>query len=504
LRLQRRVFGKKDYFDFFFNDNLYILFFVLARMLLRGVCALFFLGMLSFSFVSGVWWHPDAFSSVRFSPQEAKALFLDFGVTSTSKVGGAAVGGASDLWNAAGMVGNADVTQQSLLYTDGSLSSASVRLVRLDGFWGFTPANGDSMYGTYVYPADLGAQDSSVIIAGLLPGTYDVYVYGHVGFPGYGSSVTLSAGGRSDVALAVALTGAPWEQTGWVEGSNYVKGSVTLGAGEDVRLLVHPTGGNPPVLGGLQLVPQALPLVVPVPVTSTSTYSCSDSDGGLTYELQGTLTVGQTITFSDGRVASADPLYLTDSCSGTVLTEYSCSPMQRHTSSTFTCPGGCSGGACVSGVTPPICPADVIACSDGTFVSRDPTLNCQFPLTGCLAPPPVACGSCSYQSTCLPFGFRFTNESGSKLYCAVTKQVLVQKVPSALGPAMCDNNYECTSNVCSAGECVEVQRLLQETSVFRRAVIQLLCRLSNLFDASGYDACISEYLTGNPSSGAGS
>ena len=314
----------------------------------------------SLSFASGAWWNDEAFSSVRFSPVEGKALSLDFGVTSTSKIGGAAVGGATDVWNPVGVLGNPDATHNSLISVDGSPSPVRVRLLRFDGFWGFTPANGDSMYGTYVYPADLGAQDSTVELLGVPSGSYDLYIYGHAGFPGYGSSVSVSVGGRASVDRSVALSGEPWQALTWTESSNYVKVLLDVRTDETVRIVFHPTLGNPPVLGGMQLVPVAGALVVPAPITSTTVYSCTDSDGGLTYGTRGTVSAGQTTTYSDGRVVTATPLEMTDSCGGMILTEYTCTSDFRLQGNSYPCPESCTNGACVS--------APVVTCTEAHWV----------------------------------------------------------------------------------------------------------------------------------------
>jgi len=59
--------------------------------------------------------------------------------------------------------------------------------------------------------------------------------------------------------------------------------------------------------------------------------ACSDSDGGIDYDVKGTATKGSQSS--------------TDSCRGDTLSEYYCSSNQI-VSTTYTCPYGCSNGAC--------------------------------------------------------------------------------------------------------------------------------------------------------------
>lgn len=68
------------------------------------------------------------------------------------------------------------------------------------------------------------------------------------------------------------------------------------------------------------------------------------------------------------------------------------------------------------------------------------------------------CTGCMKGSDCLPFGTRFLDGNTAK-YCDITKQFVAQKVKAAA----CQNNYECSSNQCSDGSCVNLGDQIRET-----------------------------------------
>jgi len=84
-------------------------------------------------------------------------------------------------------------------------------------------------------------------------------------------------------------------------------------------------------------------------------------------------------------------------------------------------------------------------------------------------------------------------------YCEIDGHIWQQKstVPGQDFGASCQNNYECESNLCSAGSCVEVKKIVEDASFFRRAAVTLLCRLSSIFRADiTYEQCLVDYLGG--------
>jgi hypothetical protein len=108
---------------------------------------------------------------------------------------------------------------------------------------------------------------------------------------------------------------------------------------------------------------------------------------------------------------------------------------------------------------------------------------------------PGVCSGCMLNDKCIPYGFRIDN-SGVNSYCDIDGEVKAQRTkdPNNNDWAKCQNNYECESNVCSSGECIELKALAQEAAGFKGSVIKMLCRLSNVFSTDGYNQCLAEYL----------
>ena len=70
---------------------------------------------------------------------------------------------------------------------------------------------------------------------------------------------------------------------------------------------------------------------------------------------------------------------------------------------------------------------------------------------------PSTCGGCD-TGNCLPYGTRLV-EKGSPMYCALDGKLAKQK---DLGQT-CQNNYECATNQCSNGQCIDLQGELRDT-----------------------------------------
>ncbi|MBS3080217.1 hypothetical protein J4221_01990 [Candidatus Pacearchaeota archaeon] len=60
--------------------------------------------------------------------------------------------------------------------------------------------------------------------------------------------------------------------------------------------------------------------------------------------------------------------------------------------------------------------------------------------------------------------------------------------------AECQNNYECESNVCSSGECIEIADAIRKAKGFKTLLIRAVCLVGNLFNKDKYNQCITEYL----------
>ncbi len=79
-------------------------------------------------------------------------------------------------------------------------------------------------------------------------------------------------------------------------------------------------------------------------------------------------------------------------------------------------------------------------------------------------------------------------------YCDINGQIGQQKVSAGGEWAKCQNNYECFSNVCSNGECVDTAALANELKGFKGFLTRMLCRLSNPFSSDDYNSCLAENI----------
>ena len=134
---------------------------------------------------------------------------------------------------------------------------------------------------------------------------------------------------------------------------------------------------------------------------------CYDSDSGKSFYKAGQ-------TYDEGEFLASY-----DYCDGKTLVEYYCKEERKDYSFReevrYECPNGCNAGACIK---------ESFDCRSG----------------------------CILEDKCYPFGFR-KNEK----YCSGEINWEEQKQ----GDESCDNNFECSSNVCVAGECVS-QGLLEK------------------------------------------
>jgi len=92
--------------------------------------------------------------------------------------------------------------------------------------------------------------------------------------------------------------------------------------------------------------------------------------------------------------------------------------------------------------------------------------------------------------------FELTLQDNFDAYCNYDGRIYQQKVKDYDGSwAKCQNNYECDSNLCSGGECVEINDMLRQTSVLKSIGIQVLCKLASLFGIEeSYESCVANYL----------
>lgn len=176
------------------------------------------------------------------------------------------------------------------------------------------------------------------------------------------------------------------------------------------------------------------------------TPTCTDSDDGLSYFEKGNV----SITYQGGS-AGAQSAPSVDSCSGNVLTEYSCNENQGRDETEFTCPHGCQDGACI---TPPDRGGRAVCLHEGTSV--DPRVRVELSK-------PVGLNYCD------PRDLEFKP---------------VKEIDTS-----CLNDFECRSNACIDGQCVSLKlELERQTNLLNK----IWCWIKDVFGGEDYDICLTK------------
>jgi biopolymer transport protein ExbD len=185
----------------------------------------------------------------------------------SKQTGPAAAGREGDFWNAVGVAFNNDHTEADLKFASGEPSPVQVRMINLGGGWGSGGKMGIKapMMDTYDYPVNNQGGNSQVILKEVPPGMYDIYIYGHELDPRANGDYTLTVGNRPYGRKQTSNQRDAIANTTWFEGSQYVKyGSVAIGGGDEVGILIQPGGQitdqmgrtfSDAVICGLQLIP---------------------------------------------------------------------------------------------------------------------------------------------------------------------------------------------------------------------------------------------------------
>jgi hypothetical protein len=104
---------------------------------------------------------------------------------------------------------------------------------------------------------------------------------------------------------------------------------------------------------------------------------------------------------------------------------------------------------------------------------------------------PNSCSGCDYNTQCIPYQYRLTLNGvigPVPSYCSDEGTIKAQISPGD----SCQDGYQCKSNVCSSGKCVDIDATIQEVGTLKKIVIELFCRISSMFDNTGYDQCVLE------------
>jgi hypothetical protein len=136
-----------------------------------------------------------------------------------------------------------------------------------------------------------------------------------------------------------------------------------------------------------------------------------------------------------------------------------------------------------------------IICENGVIVSKGIDANgCALPLVcvvgedlSIINNPNNNCKGCMYDNTCMPIGYRIIVEDKPS-FCDISG-IREQKKNKENLTQTCQNSFECESNLCSAGECVEI--------IGSKAVlVKIICKLSHLNDEGKYLSCLERYIYG--------
>jgi len=86
------------------------------------------------------------------------------------------------------------------------------------------------------------------------------------------------------------------------------------------------------------------------------------------------------------------------------------------------------------------------------------------------------CNGCSLDNTCVPFGTR-TLTDGKPVYCDIDNNFDKQKPDNET----CQNNYECASNSCSNGVCINIQAQLEAQKSILQKIYDFLKSIFSFF-----------------------
>jgi len=175
---------------------------------------------------------------------------------------------------------------------------------------------------------------------------------------------------------------------------------------------------------------------------------CTDSDNGYFPNVKG------TVSYKNAEGVQSSE---TDLCIGNKVMEMVCDYNGfAYGGKTTTCVNGCSNGICIN-IIPPnqTTPTNqTVSTSQTTPVPATPS-NITSPI---IQNNTLICISgCLYKDKCLPYGYR----TGTK-YCNIDNSLTEQNSDS-----ICENNFECVSNVCANGNCMTPSFLQKIINFFK-------------------------------------
>lgn len=105
------------------------------------------------------------------------------------------------------------------------------------------------------------------------------------------------------------------------------------------------------------------------------------------------------------------------------------------------------------------------------FIPDEPIIN-PAPVDGELLGQCTA--GCLLEGKCLPFGLRLEDSTtGGEVYCSINGLFAPQKGEGD----NCQNNYECTTNQCNSGKCIDLEKKFEETNSLIERLLSFLRKL---------------------------
>ena len=349
------------------------------------------------------------------NPTSGKLLNINFGVWDSMpspKVGASAVGSDGDFWNTVAQAWNNNRFKEGLKYSDNETGHINIRLINLGGGWGNGKMMGvkDAMLDSYNYPQYNQGGDSQVILTGVPEGLYSLYIYGHASATANGD-YEVSVDGENLGRKITSPTQEAITSTNWVEGLQYVKFPNLNVKNGEIKIYIRP-GGAPfydTIINGLQLIPLS-------ETDLESDIGAYKGSGAAQQSIVGNIFNGnQKAQDQDSGPQNGNPQNDQDNNGA-----------------------GNDGGDSDSGIpAPPSLPREPIGDQDSSDNDSQKPVEMDAP---------IACkDSCSLNGKCYPFGYRKDGQ-----YCSEDSAFVAQ-----LGEELsCQNNFECSSNVCVSGKCI--------------------------------------------------
>ena len=142
----------------------------------------------------------------------------------------------------------------------------------------------------------------------------------------------------------------------------------------------------------------------------------------------------------------------------------------------------CGDGVCTAEEENVYCKEDCREVNGVRDCEKVCTTSCQPDCRFSLTPEPSPEGrekcrglGCYFNGTCLPVGNRVA-DSEKKLYCGAGGEFEAQLDLEA----PCQNSYECESNFCSSGKCLDIEKRLERTENLLEQILGFLRRLFGL------------------------